>query len=77
MNVMSIAYPRRRLIRASFSVLRGKSRPWFDEYGFHSWKTSELRMRFDGPLVFDGEIFHSNPHEDLILKVSEKAAFLV
>lgn len=77
MNVMAIDYPRERLLEAAFKVLRGKSAPWLADAGYHSWKGDELRMRFDGPVVFDGEIFHTSPHEDLIIKVSEKAAFLI
>lgn len=76
MNLMSIGYPRKKLIRAAFQIFRGQSSPWFDDAGYHSWKSDEFRMRFDGPVVFDGEIFHTNPDEDLIIKVSEKAAFL-
>ncbi|MEZ5891649.1 MAG: diacylglycerol kinase family protein [Parvularculaceae bacterium] len=72
MNVMAIDYPRRRLLEAAFAVLRGRSEHWFPEAGFHSWKDNELRMRFDGPVVFDGEIYHAAPGDDLIFKVSEK-----
>ncbi len=77
MNVMSVAYPRSRLLQAAFKVLRGKTSPWLADAGYHSWKSDELRMRFDGPMVFDGEIYHTAPDEDLIIKVSEKAAFLI
>lgn len=77
MSVMAIDYPRKRLLQAAFKVLRGKSAPWFADAGYHSWKDDELRMLFDGPVVFDGEIFHTAPGEDLIIKVSEKAAFLI
>lgn len=77
MNVMTIGYPRKKLLQAAMTALRGKSKPWFSEAGYESWKTDEIRIRFDGPVVFDGEIFHTAPGEDLILKVSEKAAFLV
>jgi diacylglycerol kinase (ATP) len=77
MSVMTIDYPRKKLLLAAMSALRGRSKPWFPEAGYHSWKSEEIRMRFDGPVVFDGEIFHTTPGEDLILKVSEKAAFLI
>lgn len=77
MNVMTIEFPREKMLIAALSVLRGRSRPWFPEAGYNSWKSEEIRMRFDGPVVFDGEIFHTAPGEDLILKVSEKAAFLI
>ncbi|GJL93255.1 diacylglycerol kinase family protein [Hyphococcus sp.] len=77
MDVMSVGYPRSRLLQAAFKVLRGKTAPWLADAGYHSWKENELHMRFDGPVVFDGEIYHSAPDEDVIIKVSEKAAFLV
>ncbi|MEO1135123.1 MAG: diacylglycerol kinase family protein [Pseudomonadota bacterium] len=77
MNVMTIGYPRKKLLRAAPKVLRGKRAPWFEKAGYHSWKTDELRMRYDGPIVFDGEIFQTTRGEDLIFKVSHKAAFLV
>ncbi|WP_375206378.1 diacylglycerol kinase family protein [Hyphococcus sp.] len=77
MSVTAIDYPRRRLLQAALPILRGQSKPWFAEAGYHSWKSREMRLRFDGPVVFDGEIFHTAPGEDLILKVSEKAAFLI
>jgi diacylglycerol kinase family enzyme len=77
MNITAVDYPRRRLLEAAFKVLRGKSAPWLADAGFHSWKSDELRLRFDGPIVFDGEIIHTAPDEDLVIKVSEKAAFLV
>ncbi len=77
MSVMSLPFPRKNLLLAAMTILRGKSQSWFEDAGYHSWKTDEIRMRFDGPVVFDGEIFHTAPDEDLIIKVSEKAAFLV
>ena len=77
MNVTSVDFPRSRLLQAAFKVLRGKPAPWLDQAGYHSWKSDELRMRFNGPVVFDGEIYHTTADEDLILKVSENAAFLV
>ncbi len=77
MNILTADYPRRRLLEATFKVLRGNVPPWIGEAGYHSWKDNELRMRFDGPIVFDGEIYHSAPNEDVIIKASEKAAFLV
>ena len=77
MSVTTVDFPRRKLLQAALPALRGQAKPWFDEAGYHSWKSREMRLRFDGPMVFDGEIFHTAPDEDLILKVSEKAAFLV
>ncbi len=77
MNVMAVDYPRRKLLWAALNILTGRHPDWLPDAGFHSWKSDEMRMRFDGPVVFDGEIFHTNPQEDLILRVSEKAAFLV
>jgi hypothetical protein len=77
MNIMAVDYPRKHLLMAALNVLTGRHPKWLSNAGYHSWKSDELRLRFDGPVVFDGEIFHTNPQEDLILKVSEKAAFLI
>lgn len=77
MNVTAVDYPRKHLLWAAINVLTGRHPAWLQKYGYHSWKSEELRLRIDGPVVFDGEIFHTNPEEDLIIKVSEKAAFLV
>lgn len=77
MNVMTVDYPRKHLLLAALNVLTGRHPAWLQKAGYSSWKSDGLRLRFDGPVVFDGEIFHTNPEEDLILKVSEKAAFLV
>jgi len=78
MNITTINYPRRRLLSAAYNVIVRKNSPaWLDRAGYHSWKSDELRIRFDEPIVFDGEIYHANPNEDLIVKVSHKAAFLV
>ncbi|WDI31476.1 diacylglycerol kinase family protein [Hyphococcus flavus] len=77
MNIMAVDYPRNKLLWAAMNIFTGRHPEWLPDAGFHSWKSDELRLRFDGPVVFDGEIFHTNPKEDLILKVSEKAAFLV
>ncbi|WP_425409180.1 diacylglycerol kinase family protein [Hyphococcus sp.] len=77
MNVTAIDYPRKNLLWAALNILTNRHPKWLKDSGYHSWNSDVLRLRFDGPIVFDGEIFHTNPEEDLILKVSEKAAFLV
>lgn len=77
MHITAIDHPRSRLLSAAAHILTGRAPDWLESAGYHSWKSNELRMRMDAPVVFDGEIYQTNPEEDLIVKVSQKAAFLV
>jgi hypothetical protein len=76
MVTTTIDYPAKRLLSAAPAVLRAKSRPWFEEYGYRSWRSDQLVMRFDGPFVFDGEIFHSDRRFPTVLETSHNADFL-
>lgn len=76
MKTTTIDYPARRVLRAAPSVLRAKSRPWFEEYGYRSWRSDQLEMRFDGPFVFDGEFFHSEQRFPTVFATSENVDFL-
>ena len=77
LKITTIDYPRSQLIWATLNVVLGRTPPWLKGAGYNSWSGGELRMRCDAPIVFDGEIYHANPEEDLIFGTSEKAAFLV
>ncbi|MEO0410884.1 MAG: diacylglycerol kinase family protein [Pseudomonadota bacterium] len=76
MAVTTIGHPRSRLLRAAPAILRGKSRAWFKDHGYESWKDTHLNMRFDGSFVFDGEIFESQASDPLVIQTSTKADFL-
>lgn len=76
MTTTMIDYPARKILSAAPWVLRAKSRPWFEEYGYRSWRSDRLEMRFDGPFVFDGEFFHSDRRFPTVFETSEKVDFL-
>jgi len=76
MAVTTVRTPLRRLLRAAPSVLRGKSRPWFKDYGYRSWSSDHLTFSFDGPYVFDGEIFQTKEQFPIVIDTSHKINFL-
>lgn len=71
-----LSYPARRLLRAAPMVLRSKSLPWFEDYGYRSWRADRMKMRFDGPFVFDGEIYHCTAEEGLVIDTRQRVRFM-
>lgn len=71
-----IGYPTDSLIRAALFAVRGKSRPWFQEKGIHSWRSNRQILQFDGRYVFDGEFETADAKRPLILETSHNANFL-
>lgn len=76
MTTTSIEYPAKRILRAALPVLRSQSKPWFEEYGYRSWRSNQMALRFDGPFVFDGEIFEARRNEQTVFSTSHNAKFL-
>ena len=76
MTTTSVEYPAKRILRAAPSVLRSKSKPWFEEYGYRSWRSNQMALRFDGPFVFDGEIFEARREEPTLFSTSHNVKFL-
>lgn len=74
--VTTIKQPGRRLLRAAPFVLRAKSRAWFQDYGYDSWHDQELTAHFEGPFVFDGEIFEAKRGQATVFDCSHSANFL-
>lgn len=74
--VTTIDFPSRKLLRAAPTVLRGKSAPWFKSEGYESWRTHQLEMRFQGPFVFDGEVYSVDPGEVMTVDTTNNAGFL-
>lgn len=76
MAATSIDSPARRLFRAAPAVLRSRSRPWFEDYGYRSWRSDQMVTRFSGPFVFDGEFFNAGERENVEFGTSHMADFL-
>lgn len=72
-----IDFPARKLLSAVPSILRGKSRPWFEESGYRSWRADEMTVRFDGPYVFDGEMFEADKDRPLHINARHSVNFLI
>ncbi|MEM8772569.1 MAG: diacylglycerol kinase family protein [Pseudomonadota bacterium] len=71
-----VDYPSEKFLRAAISVVRGKSRPWFEGSGYRSWRSNGQTLRFDGSYVFDGEFFTAERSRPLSIKTSHSAQFL-
>ncbi len=76
MATTTIDYPIRRILRAAPAVLRGKRLPWFADNGYRSWRSDQMAMQFDGPFVFDGEIFQADKTRPTIFETSHNVNFL-
>lgn len=75
--VTTIDFPSRKLLRAAPLVLRGKSAPWFDREGYQSWRANELDIGFEGPFVFDGEIYQLEQNQRMTIETTHSAGFLL
>lgn len=71
-----IDFPARKLLWAAPFVLNSKSRPWFEETGYRSWRGDEMTVRFDGPYVFDGEEYSADKDRPLRLSSRHTINFL-
>ena len=76
MMTTSVGYPAKRILRAAPSIIRSKSKPWFEEYGYRSWRSDKMSLKFDGPFVFDGEIFESRRDEQTVFSTPHNINFL-
>ena len=74
--VTTIGFPAQRMLAAAPSVLRGKSRPWFESAGYRSWRTNALDADFEGTVVFDGEFFNVSRGERVTVETTHDADFL-
>lgn len=75
--ITTIDFPSRNLLKAAPSVLRGKSAPWFHREGYQSWRARRLDVEFEGPFVFDGEIFNVPRGERMTIDTTHSADFLL
>lgn len=76
MAVTAVDAPLRRLFRAAPYVLSARDKPWFEDYGYRSWRTDRLQAAFDGPYVFDGEIFDTQKEHPLRFGATKSVKFL-
>ncbi len=72
----SIAAPLRRPWRATPFVMSGRPAPWFEDYGYRSWRSDRIVARFDAPFVFDGELYQADGKEDVVFGTTHNVDFL-
>ena len=76
MATTSIEYPASRILRAAPTIVRSKSKPWFEEYGYRSWRSDQMVLKFRGSFVSDGEIYETGQGEETVLAASHNVNFL-
>lgn len=74
--VTTIGFPAQNMISAAPSVLRGRSKPWFESAGYQSWRTNALDAEFEGTIVFDGETFNVAKGDLVTIETTHDAEFL-
>lgn len=76
MATTMIDYPIRKMFAAAPAAMRSRSMPWFEEAGYRSWRSDAMNMRFDGPFVFDGEMFTAERTKPIMLGTAHVVDFL-
>ena len=74
-RVTTIRHPPRRFGRAALPALRGKPKPWMEEYGYCSRRTDQLECDLISPVVFDGEFLETDGGPGFRLSVGPKITF--
>ena len=74
--VTTVGFPARKILAAAPSLLRGKSRPWFEGAGYRSWRTDGLDADFAGSILFDGEIYTVKAGDRVTIETAHDAEFL-
>jgi hypothetical protein len=74
-RLTTISHPPRRFARAAFPALRGKPKPWMEEYGYCSWRADQIECDLITPVVFDGEFLETDGGPGFKLSVGPKIIF--
>jgi len=74
-RVTTISHPPRRFARAALPALRGKPKPWMEEYGYYSRRVDQLECDLVTPVVFDGEFLETDGGPGFRLSVGPKITF--
>ena len=75
MRLTTISHPPRRFARAALPALRGKPRPWMEEYGYCSRRLERLQCDLSSPVVFDGEFLETDGGPGFTLSVGPTMTF--
>ena len=74
---LDVSAPPRRLVRALPAIMRGRPRPWMEEWGYRSGAVGYLDLALSDPFVIDGEVFEAGPGGVVRLSAGQDLEFLV
>jgi hypothetical protein len=75
MRLTTIKHPPKRFARAFLPAIKGRPRPWMEDYGYCSRRAERLEIDLTSPVVFDGEFLETDGGPGLKLSVGPTLAF--
>lgn len=75
MRLTTVRHPPKRFARAFLPAIKGRPRPWMEEYGYCSRRAERLEIDLTSPVVFDGEFLETDGGPGLKLSVGPTLAF--
>ncbi len=74
---LDVAAPPRRLVRALPAIMRGRPRPWMEDWGYRSGAVAAMDVTLSDPFVIDGETFEAGPGGVIRISAGQDLEFLV
>jgi hypothetical protein len=75
MRLTTVRHPPKRFARAFLPAIKGKPRPWMEEYGYCSRRAEQLEIDLNSPVVFDGEFLETDGGPGLKVSVGPTLTF--
>lgn len=75
MRLTTVSHPPKRFARAFLPAIKGRPRPWMEEYGYCSQRAEQLAIDLSSPIVFDGEFLETDGGPGLKLSVGPTVTF--
>jgi hypothetical protein len=75
MRLTTVRHPPKRFARAFLPAIKGKPRPWMEDYGYCSRRAEQLEIDLTSPIVFDGEFLETDGGPGFKLSVGPTLTF--
>ena len=75
MRVTTVSHPPKRFARAFWPAIKGRPKPWMENYGYCSRRAEQLEIDLTSPIVFDGEFMETDGGPGFKLSVGPTLTF--